>query len=120
MSNQNENAYKDAIVDGCPLWAVELIRKIYLLEIESGTIKNPDTKEWTTTTQDQLLKLADGMESSMGVDLEQEVEALFERVARGLSSEDFTPDEIAAMINARIPTGCKLKYCNASEILAIL
>ena len=120
MSNQNESAYTDAIVDGCPDWAVDLIRKIYLLEVEAGSIKNPKSEEWATTTQDQLLKLAGRMDDSLGVDLEQETATLFERVTRGLSSEDFTPDEIAAMINARIPTGCNLKYCSASEVLAAL
>lgn len=120
MSNQNERAYDDAILDGCPDWAVELIRKIYLLEVEAGAIKNPKSEAWTTTTQDELLKLAGQMDASLGADLEQETAALFERVARGLSSEDFTPDEIAAMINARIPTGCNLKYCSASEVLAAL
>lgn len=120
MSNQNENAYNDAIVDGCPDWAVDLIRKIYLLEIESGAIKNPKSKEWSTATQEELLKVADTVEKSMGVDIEEETAALFERVTRGLSSEDFTPDEIAQMINVRVPTGCNLKYCNASEVLASL
>lgn len=120
MTNENDTTPQEAIADGCPDWAIDLIRKIYLLEIESGAIKNPESTQWTTTTQDQLLKLAGDMEQSLGVDLEQETATLFERVARGLSSEDFTPDEIANMINARIPTGCNLKYCSPSEVLAAL
>lgn len=120
MNDQSEETANNKLNDGCPDWAVEAIRKIYLLEIEAGSIKNPETSQWTTATQDELLKLAGGLDDSLGVDLEQETATLFERVVRGLTSEDYDPDEIAAMVNARIPTGCNLKYCNASEVLAAM
>ncbi len=120
MTNEKDNTTDLVIDDGCPEWAVELIQKIYVLAIESGDVKNPESNEWATTSHEKLLKLAGHMDESAGMDIEQETSALFERVARGLSSEDFTPDEIAFMINSRIPTGSKLKYCSASEVLAAL
>lgn len=120
MDSQAEESKIQDISDNCPQWADELIRRIYLLEIESGTIKNPTSDQWSTATQDELLKLADRLENSAGEDLEEQVEALFHRVARGLAEADYSPEETAAMINRRIPTGCKLQYCSASEVLAVL
>lgn len=120
MDTNHESSNSNVITDGCPAWAEDLIRRIYLLEIESGAIKNPESDQWSTTTQDQLLKLADRMENSVGSDVGEEVDAMFERVARGLAAEKFEPEAISQMINVRIPTGCKLNYCSPSEVLAIL
>lgn len=108
------------ISDNCPDWAHELIRKIYLIEIEVGTIPNPTSGQWNTKTQEELLKAASDLEDAIGSDMDQEAEALFGRVARGLINENFSAEEVAAMINARIPTGTKLNYCSPSEVLGSL
>lgn len=120
-SNQDQGeATLPVLVDGCPPWASEMIAKILVLEVESGTIKNPaakaDAAEWSTTELAALLKTANRMDDDDLRDVAAEVETLFARVARGLSSEGFSPETIADMVNARIPTGCRLAYCNPGEV----
>jgi len=113
-----------AITDNCPEWADQLIRKIYLLEIEAGAIANPKSGQWSTTTESDLMKLADQIDSSANREIGpgELADQIFERVVRGLSSEeyDFTPESIAAMVNVRIPTGSRLQYCSPSEVLSTL
>ncbi|MCX6127127.1 MAG: hypothetical protein NTV34_20585 [Proteobacteria bacterium] len=108
------------ILDRCPDWANDLIRKIYLLEIETGSISNPKQGQWNTQTQDDLMKIARKLEGTAGTDAEDEADALFGRVAKGLISENFSSEEIAKMINDRIPTGSRLLYCSPSEVLVTL
>lgn len=107
------------ISDGCPSWAETLIRKVYLLEIESGAIPNPKQGQWNTKTQEDLLKVADGLERSSRDDgsASDQADALFQRIVVGLLDEDFSAEEIAEMVNRRIPTGTKLNYCSPSEVL---
>jgi hypothetical protein len=108
------------LLDPCPKWASEMISRIMLLEIETGTIKNPaedPTREkWTTAQLDELSKMASRMDQQGYQDLAKEVEVLFARVVRGLIEEGHSPDDIAAFVNRRIPTGCRLPYCNADEV----
>lgn len=112
------------ISDGCPTWAQDLIAKILLLEIESGTIKNPTSSEandgkangWSTSNLDDLTKIANRLDRQGLQNLSDEIEAIFNRLARGLINEGFSLDQIALMINSRIPTGCRLPYCSADEI----
>ena len=106
--------------DGCPEWASELISRILVLEVEAGTIKNPNENTaangWSTANLDDLAKVAGQMDKQAKDDISEEVETLFGKVARGLTSEGQSPEVISAMINARIPTGCRLSYCSASEV----
>ena len=115
--NSQEFIEKPTPSDRCPSWANEMILKIYVLEVESGAIKEHKSANWSTVGHEELLKIAGKMEQDAGPDVSSNVEAIFERVARGLLSEKFEPEEIAEMINRRIPTGCNLSYCNASEVL---
>jgi len=106
--------------DACPDWASDMIQKIMLLEVESGTIKNPmevggETK-WTTAQLEDLAKMASRMDTNSYQDLSAEVEALFSRVAKGLFSEGHSPTTISEMVNRRIPTGCRLPYCSPQEV----
>lgn len=105
------------VEDACPTWAIELIQKVYVLEVEAGNLANPATNQWNTRTQEELLKVADRLDTSAGSEIGDDVEALFNRICRGLLAEKFTPEAIAEMINVRIPTGSRLKYCSASEVL---
>jgi hypothetical protein len=120
VSTTEENI--QIISDNCPEWATTIIARILVLEIEAGTIKNPANAEresaWATSSLDELSKVAAKLDRDDLQDLSQEVEALFERLTRGLVSEGFSPESVAGLINARIPTGCRLPYCNAAEVAA--
>lgn len=120
IDTQTADAQQAEMTDGCPLWASEMINKIMLLEIEAGTIKNPaenqNAEKWTTAQLDDLAKMANRMDHQGYLDLSNEVEALFTRVARGLVEEGHSHEVIAQMINGRIPTGCRLSYCSADEV----
>jgi hypothetical protein len=115
------------ISDACPAWATELIAKILVLEVEVGTIKSPGDKtqlsHWSTTQVDELMKVASRLDQSNNsdtADISATIEGLFAKVVRGLNREGHSTSVIAAMINARIPTGCRLPYCNADEVQAAL
>ncbi len=118
MSSHEEFEEKSAISDGCPAWAVSLIHKIYLLELESGNIKEPEDKGWFTTNQDRLLKIANGLDHSNSnrSDSDKNADEIFSHVAKGLLSENFNASEIVQFINSRIPTGTKLQYCSVEDI----
>ncbi len=111
---------KATLNDGCPSWASEMISTITVLEVEAGTIKNPteqtSTNGWSTAQLDDLAKVAGRMDDQGRQELADEVETLFGKVSRGLTAEGHNPDAIAAMINARVPTGCRLPYCSAAEV----
>ena len=109
--------------DNCPDWAKELITKIYVLEVEAGTIKTPsesaDSPVWSTAKIEELLKAANGLDNSSTEavnNLSDEIEIIFTKIVRGLAREGHSPMTIATMINIRIPTGCRLPYCSASEV----
>jgi hypothetical protein len=94
----------------CPGWAAKQIDQIATLEVRLGNIRpEGDFKEA------MLADVVDRIGSDEAAFDESAVEALFVQVSRGLAGEGFTPDEIAGVINARIPSG-KLPYCNASEV----
>jgi hypothetical protein len=109
-----------AINDLCPPWAAELIHKIYLLELDQGVIKKPPTGSWTTVREDELTKLASSLDEQQIRRSDDTAEELFIRVVRGLVTEGHSPTAISGFINARVETGCRLKYCNDSEILDAL
>jgi hypothetical protein len=106
--------------DPCPSWAEKIISAIMVLEVEAGTIKNPSEQnkesDWSTAKLDDLAKVANRLDQQGYQETANEVENLFFKLCQGLSDEGFPSDTIAAMINARIPTGCKLPYCNAQEV----
>lgn len=115
------------ISDNCPDWASEIIAKILILEVEAGTINSPGEKasdlNWSSAKIDDLMKIATRLDSSRtntSGDLTAEIEALFLKVARGLAQEGHSAITIAAMINNRIPTGCRLPYCDVSEVATAL
>jgi hypothetical protein len=114
----------DAVTDRCPSWAAEIIHKIMLLEVESGTIKNPveqnSSQKWSTAQLDDLARLANRLDQDQYSNITAEVEVLFVKLSRGLAGHGFSAVEITTMINSRIPTGCRLPYCNADEVLAAI
>jgi hypothetical protein len=107
-------------VDGCPAWASDMIAKIMVLEVEAGSIKNPNESlsqnGWSTANLEDLAKAAGRLDDDGHQIISEEVEALFRRVVSGLVSESFSFDVIADMMNVRIPTGCRLSYCSAEEV----
>lgn len=116
-----------ATKDHCPDWAVELISKILVLEVEAGTIKSPGDQStdsnWATTEIDKLMKVASRLDLAQGntsTEVSSTVESLFVKVVQGLHREGHSAVVIADMINARIPTGCRLPYCDASEVVGAL
>jgi hypothetical protein len=119
-NDANNDMQTTVFADQCPDWASTVIARILVLEIEAGTIKNPASAEknsaWATSSLEQLSKVAAKLDRDDLQDLNQEVETLFARLAKGLSSEGFDTTTIASMINARIPTGCRLPYCSAAEV----
>jgi hypothetical protein len=123
QNDANHDIQPTVFTDQCPDWASTVIARILVLEIETGTIKNLASAEknpaWATSSLDQLSKVAAKLDRDDLQDLSQEVEALFERLAKGLHSEGFDANAIAAMINARIPTGCRLPYCSAAEVALV-
>lgn len=106
--------------DGCPAWATDMIAKIMVLEVEAGSIKNPNEglsqNGWSTSNLEDLAKAAGRLDDDGHQIISEEVEALFRRVVSGLVSESFNFDAIADMINVRIPTGCRLSYCSSEEV----
>jgi hypothetical protein len=106
--------------DLCPDWAHALLARLLVLEIETGTIQNPtsldENASWSSASLEQLTKASAKLDREDLSDLSLEIEAIFTRLARGLASVGFSNEAIAAMINTRIPTGCRLPYCNAEEI----
>ena len=119
--NMNESiARPNSLSDGCPDWAHEIISRILILEVEVGTIKSPSesatSTDWSTENLDKLAKLANRMDNSGTDSTSETVEAMFIKVAQGLTREGHTADVIAAMVNARIPTGCRLPYCSPAEV----
>lgn len=123
-STLDQETETQIISDGCPAWAHEMIARILLLEIESGTFKSPTSddasdgksKGWATSNIDELTKIANRLDRQGLQNLSEEIETIFSRVARGLVNDGFSLEQIAAMINSRIPTGCRLPYCSAAEI----
>jgi len=122
-----KEATNPSINDGCPAWATELIAKILVLEVEVGTIKSPGDQnslgDWSTTQVDELMKVASRLDQSNHsetANLSAIIENLFAKVVHGLHREGHATSVIASMINARIPTGCRLPYCNAEEVQAAL
>ncbi len=119
QNNSDSLAESVQIHDGCPEWAQSLIQHIYVVEVELGNVKKADEKDWSITNHEKLLKLAGQLDAnhSSQDDLNLQVNALFDKIVRGLTNEKFTPGQIASFINSRIPTGTKLKYCSADEVL---
>jgi hypothetical protein len=103
--------------DKCPRWADELIVRIKELELELGNITPEGGKDWQVSNVEDLYHRTG---SDTGQADEGTVETLFQQVARGLSKEGFGPEDIAAMINSRVPSGGRLPYCNAAEVRAAL
>ena len=119
--NMNESTAPSAgFSDGCPNWAHEIISRILILEVEVGTIKSPsesaNSNDWSTETLEKLAKLANRMDNSGTDSTSETVEAMFIKVAQGLARDGHTAEVIAAMVNARIPTGCRLPYCSPAEV----
>jgi hypothetical protein len=116
----DETANPGIPLDGCPDWACDMISKIVVLEVEAGTIKNPNEglsqNGWSTANLEELAKAAGRLDASGHQIISEEVEALFRRVVAGLVKDSHSFEAIAAMINVRIPTGCRLAYCSADEV----
>jgi len=115
--DQSKPSATPSIQDNCPSWAVQLIAQILEIEIRLGNVR-PPAETWKSAAMDELLRRAAASEAAAAD--ESAAEALFARVCRGLADEGFGPEEAAAFINARIPTGSRMPYCSAAEVLAAL
>lgn len=107
-------------IDRCPKWAEDLILKIRALEIQLGNVRpgmgTKADEDWQAQHFSKLAaKLSDDSDDEAR-HAEAAVEALFKKIAKGLSEEPFTVDEIAQFINARVAPESRLPYCNAAEV----
>ncbi len=103
---------KTPLKDGCPIWAEDLIAKLREVEILLGHI--PESLAWKSQHLSDVAKRAFAKEDA--VFDEQKVEFLYKRIARGLTQETFTAQQIAAFINARIGFEGAPPYTSASEV----
>lgn len=101
---------QENIKDRCPTWAVALIARIRDIEIEAGNI-NPPGGDWAQRRLEEIQERA--YVEHEGKD---DAEELFVELSRRLSSEGFSPAEIAGFVNARILSGGRLPYCSAAEV----
>ena len=108
------------ISDGCPVWAETLLFKIHTLEVELGNIREGAESPWATVDLEKLLAKAFPDAESTQVATSDHVDTLFERVVLGLHREGHPAEAIAAMVNARVGAGGRLRYCNALEVGEIL
>jgi hypothetical protein len=86
------------------------------MEISLGNV--PASREWrsnfVTEVQDRIFnKLGEGIDA-------QATEILFGRIVKGLAADRFSPEEILALINARIGYAGGPPYCNLDEVSAAL
>ena len=104
-----------SISDSCPPWAQTLIANLRDLEIQLGTI--PENLSWTTRDISEVATRIFKSEEN-AIHLEETMsEQLFRKIASDLSEADFTPDEIARFINARVGYKGGPPYCSAAEVL---
>lgn len=110
MTLQNHN-------DDCPSWADKMLRQIHDLEVKLGNIKDPE-ESWTGGDLSDLEErvFGGGDPDAELASAEATVEALFRRVATGLTAEGFEAPVIADFVNARVGKGGRLPYCNAKEV----
>lgn len=98
------------VQDLCPKWAALLIEQLCALEVRLGNVR--PAGDWKQANLEDVMKRmaegADAFDDSV-------VEALFRKIATGLVGDGFSEAEIAAFVNARIPSG-RLPYCNAAEV----
>lgn len=109
----------DKIQDACPSWADKLLRQIHELELKLGNIMDPK-ESWAGGDLSELEERVFGgndPDAELAA-AEATVEALFRRVATGLTGEGFEAPVIADFINARVGSGGRLPYCNAQEVVA--
>jgi len=110
--------------DQCPKWAEDLILQIRLIEVSLGNLRAPEAaelpadKDWKTVDWEDLSKKV----FSPGAPLADDAaEGLFAKVAKGLTSEGYSPEEIAGFINNRVKDpASRLKYCSAEEVIAAI
>ena len=115
--DQSKPGPTPSLQDNCPSWAVQLIAQILEVEMRLGNVR-PPAETWKSDAMDELLRRTSATDATAAD--ESAAEMLFARVCRGLADEGFGPEEAAAFINARIPTGSRLPYCSAAEVLAAL
>ena len=107
---------RESMKDGCPDWAEDLIAKLREMEILLGNI--PDSLAWKSEHLNKVAKRAFAKEEAVFDD--SKAEFLYKRIVRGLTEESFTPDTIAAMMNARIAYKGGPRYTSADEVLEAL
>ncbi len=111
-------------IDACPKWAEELILKIRAMEVQLGNVRPGMGKKGGDDWKSQDLgKLMARLTAEDGDDLkavEAAAEALFAKIAKGLSEEGFTPEEIAQFVNARVAPESRLPYCDTREVMEAL
>lgn len=102
--------------DRCPKWADELITRLFKIEVGLGNLRpKGEQKAFAEKPLKSLAELEDL------ADQQSAAEALFQKIAKGLTDEGFTPEQIAAFVNARVNDGfSKLPYCNAAEVTEAL
>jgi len=109
MSHLEER--EESVKDSCPVWAHEIIHRISEIEIKLGHLA--PSGAWQIAKIEEILNRMQG-DDDTSFD-ESVVESLFRKVSIGLYDAGFTLEDIAQMINVRIPSG-RLAYCNAAEV----
>lgn len=100
------------IQDQCPDWADSKIMNLRQVEIFLGNI--PKTANWKS---DHLNKISgDEVRSNYPGLNDSTTDMLFSQISRQLSSEGFTPEQIAQFVNARICYEGGPTYCSADEV----
>jgi len=107
---------KTTSVPVCPDWAASLLARIHALEVKLGNIRETASSDaWKNVDLEKLYAQAfdNADEQAAGND---QVDALFARVAKGLAREGMAPQAIAQLVNARVGAGGRMAYCNADEV----
>ncbi len=102
--------------DHCPSWASALIAKIRALEIHLGNIRPASEEAWQVANVQEVLSRMQAEETAVHNDL---VDGLFAKLSRLLAEAGYEPDQIAAFINSRMPSG-RLPYCSSGEVVDAL
>ena len=103
-------------VELCPEWAQVMIDQLLQVEIYLGNVSKG--LEWSSERLESVLRKVYSEEK--GAITEDVAELLFSRIVRGLRTEGVSDEKIAEFMNARIGYKGGPKYCDASDVKAVL
>src|SRR3989338_8232238 len=103
---------KEAIKEGCPKRAEDLILK--LREVEVLLVNVPDSLAWRSEHLSKVSERAFAKDEAVFDD--KKAEFIYRRIVRGLDDEGFEPEQITGMINARIGYQGGPPYTSSQEV----